>query len=130
MLGVDPFIGFKEKGMLDFGENSNDRLDYLRLTGSGPDVKIVVTSDAVIPDLMKLQPDDVPERYRWKRYQFVTVDEIQNDLKLQPNLAIKPQVKLILFDVRSINKLIEDRHLSRWMDMLLDRSGSILTFIY
>lgn len=131
MPGVDPLLdGFKDKAVLEFGEDSNARLNHLRLVGSSPDTRIVVTSAQVVPDLMLLQPEDLPERYRWKRHQFLTIDEIKNDLKLQPKMMIKPQVKLILFDVHSIRKLIEDRHLGRWVDLMIERDGSILTLMY
>ena len=131
MYGADPLLdGFKDKAALEFGEDSNARLNHLRLIGSSPDTRLVVTTADIIPDLMLLQPDDLPERYRWKRHQFLTIDEIRNDLKIQPKMLMKPQVRLILFDVHSIRKHIEDRHLGRWIDLLIEREGSILTLMY
>ncbi len=126
MQDIDPFDGFKNCIKLNFGEHSNDRLRYLRTIGSTSDTKIVVTEAGIIPGLMASQPEDMPERNRWKRYQFITIDEIRNDLKLQPKLLMKPQVRLVLWDMPSLLKHIGERHLAYWSDMLHERTGTDL----
>lgn len=120
----------KERFKMTFGENGNDRLRYLVMRGSFPDSRVVVRHEDIIADLMMLQPDNIPYRYRWKRASFVTVEEIVSDLRRRPQLQVKPEYQVLLFDATAIYSQLSGPELSQWMELMCDTAQSKLIELF
>lgn len=130
MSDIEGKCGFAERTVLNFGEEDNDRTKYLRMMANGPDCRIIVPHEDSILGLTALQPEGLPDRLLWKRYQFITADEIRNDLKIQPRLSIKPEVRLFIFDPTTILQTVDRNELERWIDMLFDTPRCTVHLLY
>lgn len=120
----------KERFPMEFGENGNDRLRYLIMRGSFPDARIVVRDEEIIPDLLMLQPENLPARYRWSRNTFLTVEEIQRDLKLRMQLQIKPDYQILVFDATTVYRSLRHAELSQWIELMCNARQSQLIELY